>query len=159
MNTRHSSESAVSSPLDRQGIPFPGHFRREIFFPPHPEGGRIICWYICSLRHLLNIFPAPLCTQAWVGLWAPGPWAPHPIQACFPALVEGTVCKRILLGTKKARLVQRRGGRRSAALLGREGTESRVAEPRLGRTAGEALNSQPRGAPGRSSSQHGRLSG
>ena len=40
-----------------------------------------------------------------------------------------------------------------AAFWEGRGREPRVAGPRLGRTAGEALNSQPRWAPGRSSSQ------
>ena len=46
-----------------------------------------------------------------------------------------------------------------AAFWEGRGREPRVAGPRLGRTAGEALNSQPRGAPGRSCSQSGWAAG
>ena len=46
-----------------------------------------------------------------------------------------------------------------AAFWEGRGREPRVAGPRLGRTAGEALNSQPRGAPGRSRSQSGWAAG
>ena len=129
-----------------EGRPFSLHTPKEA----ESSADSSISSYICS---------APLCTQACAGLWAPGPWAPNPRLPLLSSPDEGTICKRLLRGTKKARFMQSWGGRRPAAFWEARGREPRVAGPRLGRTAGEALNSQPRRAPGRSSSQRGRAAG
>lgn len=145
--------------------PFPNLFPEP--FPTETFSPHALRRQNYPLLHLLfatfpQYLPAPLRTGAWAGsglwVWAPGPRGLLASSSLsFPALVEGTVCKRIVSGTKKASLVQ--AGEGGGCGPSGPGGGQRVAGPRWGRAMGESLHSQPRGEPGRSSSQQGPGSG